>query len=107
MADMSIANTKMPDSDAALHSNIQILSGISVRVSVEVGSTTIALGELVNLAEGSVIELDRQANDLLDVLANGTLVAKGEIVAIDGRYGVRIVAVSSSETRAKGVERRS
>jgi flagellar motor switch protein FliN len=87
--------------------NFDLLSGVSLRVSVEVGSTQIKLADLVELVEGSVVELDRQANDLLDIFANGTLIAKGEIVTVEGRYGVRVVEVVAPDRRIAGFERRS
>jgi flagellar motor switch protein FliN/FliY len=87
--------------------NFDLLSGVSLRVSVEVGSTQIKLADLVELVEGSVVELDRQANDLLDIFANGTLIAKGEIVTVEGRYGVRVVEVVAPDRRLAGFERRS
>ncbi len=88
-------------------SNIDLLSGVSLRVSVEVGSASLRLSELLNLREGSVVELDRQANDLLDIFANGTLIAKGEIVNVEGRYGIRIVDVVAPDRRLNGIERRA
>jgi flagellar motor switch protein FliN len=87
--------------------NIELLSGVSLRVSVEVGSASIRLADLLNLREGSVVELDRQANDLLDIFANGTLIAKGEIVTVEGRYGIRIVDVVAPDRRLNGIERRA
>jgi flagellar motor switch protein FliN len=77
----------------ASDSNIDLLSAVSMRVSVEVGSASLSLAELLTLNEGSIVELDRQANDHLDIFANGTLIAKGEIVAIDGRYAVQVATV--------------
>jgi flagellar motor switch protein FliN len=87
--------------------NFELLAGVALRVSVEVGSASIKLSEVLGLTEGSVVELDRQANDLLDILANGTLIAKGEIVTVDGRYGIRVVDVVAPDRRAAGLERRS
>ena len=87
--------------------NFDLLSGVSLRVSVEVGSASMRLADLLNLGEGSVVELDRQANDLLDIFANGTLIAKGEIVNMDGRYGVRISEVVNTDRRIAGLERRA
>ena len=87
--------------------NFDLLSGVSLRVSVEVGSASMRLSDLLNLAEGSVVELDRQANDMLDIFANGTLIAKGEIVNMDGRYGVRVSEVVSTDRRIAGLERRA
>src|SRR3546814_3505562 len=62
------------------------------------------LSELLALGESSVIELDRAATDLLDIYANGTLIAKGEIVSVDGRYGIQVAEVVAP---ARGLEGRS
>ena len=86
--------------------NYRLLADIPLRLSVEVGSTALKLSELMNLAEGSVVELDRQAHELLDIMANGTLIAKGEIVTVNGRFGVRVVDVVSADARLAGLERR-
>jgi flagellar motor switch protein FliN/FliY len=75
-------------------------------VSVEVGSTALKLSELLDLAEGSVVELDRQAHELLDIMVNGTLVAKGEVVTVNGRFGIRVVDVIAADARLAGIERR-
>jgi len=87
--------------------NYGMLADIPVRLSVEVGSTSLKLSELMELAEGSVVELDRQANELLDIMVNGTLVAKGEVVTVNGRFGIRIVEVVSPDKRLAGFERRT
>ena len=87
--------------------NYRLLSEIPMRLSVEVGSTALKLSELLELAEGSIVELDRQANELLDIKVNGTLVAKGEVVTVNGRFGVRIVDVVNTEARLAGIERRT
>ena len=86
--------------------NYRMLSEIPLRVSVEVGSTALKLSELMDLAEGSVVELDRQAHELLDIMVNGTLVAKGEVVTVNGRFGVRVVDVVATDARLAGIERR-
>lgn len=56
--------------------NFDLLSDVSLRISVEVGSTSMRLADLLSLGEGGVIELDQQANDVLDIFANGTLIAR-------------------------------
>ena len=84
----------------------RLLAGVSLRVSVEVGSTSMTLAELLALSEGSVVELDRAANELLDIYANGTLIAKGEIVSVDGRYGIQIAEVVAPAQGFAGFERR-
>lgn len=104
MSDMTEAPILKQGSQTA---NLDLLSGISLRMSVEVGSASLTLAALLEMREGSVVELDRQANDLLDILVNGTLVAKGEIVEVNGRYGIRVVDVVAADRRLAGLERRS
>lgn len=87
--------------------NYKLLADIPLRLSVEVGSTSLRLSELLELSEGSVVELDRQASELLDILVNGTLVAKGEVVTINGRFGIRVVDVVAADARLAGLERRA
>lgn len=90
--------------EAANH--YRFLADIPVRLSVEVGSVSLALSEILDLAEGSVVELDRQANELLDINVNGTLVAKGEVVTVDGRFGIRVAEVVTNNVANTRVERR-
>jgi flagellar motor switch protein FliN/FliY len=73
-----------------------------VRVTVEVGRTRLTLGELTRLRPGSLLELDREAHEPADVLVNGKTVAHGEIVTIDGCYGVRISDVAGSGEGSAG-----
>ena len=86
--------------------NYGLLADIPVRLSVEVGSTALKLSELLDLAEGSVVELDRQSHELLDIMANGTLIAKGEVVTVNGRFGIRVAEVVAVEGGPLAVERR-
>jgi flagellar motor switch protein FliN len=104
MSDMTEAPVSKQGHQTA---NMDLLAGISLRMSVEVGSASLTLAALLEMREGSVVELDRQANDLLDILVNGTLVAKGEIVDVNGRYGIRVVDVVATDRRLAGVERRT
>lgn len=94
------------DADAIGKRNFALLADIPVRLSVEVGSTALKLADLMELAEGSVVELDRQSHELLDIMANGTLIAKGEVVTVNGRFGIRVVDVVAAEARLSGLERR-
>lgn len=96
-----------PAGDSAFtRPNFGLFADISVRLSVEVGSTALRLSELMDLAEGSVVELDRQAHELLDIMANGTLIARGEVVTVNGRFGIRVVEVVATEGGLGGNERR-
>jgi len=109
MSDMSKTPRVADDqnTDLGLAGNLRMLGDVPVRMSVEVGSTQLRLTDVLGLGEGSVVELDRQADEMLDIMVNGTLVARGEIVTVNGRYGIRVVEIVSTETRLAGLERRS
>ncbi|WP_353203210.1 flagellar motor switch protein FliN [Sphingomonas sp.] len=86
--------------DASLAANFRLLQDVDVKLTVEIGSTSLTLRELLALGETSVIELDRQSNELLDVLVNGTLIGRGEVVMVGERFGVRMTELVSPEKRA-------
>ena len=69
------------------------MENIDVKLTVEVGSAELKIRELLRLNEGSVIELDRLAGDPLDILINGTMIAKGEVVMVGERFGIRFVEI--------------
>ena len=69
------------------------LSDVPIPVTVELGRVRLTLGDLCRLKAGALLELDRESHEPADVLVNGKVVAHGEIVTIDGRYGVRITSV--------------
>ena len=69
------------------------LMTVPVQVTVQVGSTRVSLSELVAMKPGSLITLDREAHDPADILVNGKVVARGEVVTIGEKYGVRITEV--------------
>jgi len=73
--------------------DLSSLLDVPVAVTVEVGHTRMTLGDLVKLGPGSLVELDREAHEAADILVNGKIVARGEIVTIDQNYGVRITHV--------------
>ncbi|MGB3471839.1 MAG: flagellar motor switch protein FliN [Erythrobacter sp.] len=70
---------------------------VSVRLSVELGRTDMPLRDVLSLGEGSVVSLNRLTDELLDVTANGKVIARGEVVAQDGRFALRIVSLAGSE----------
>lgn len=109
MSDMSeIPQTEnATEVSGALNQNFDLLAGVSVRLSVEVGSAALKLSELLSLGKGNVVELDRQTTDPLDIFANGTLIAKGEVVNVDGSFGIRIIEVVSNDRGIGAIERRS
>jgi flagellar motor switch protein FliN/FliY len=69
------------------------LMDVPVRVTVEVGRAKIPLADLVELAPGSLVALDREVHEPADILVNGKIVARGEVVTMDGHYGVRVTSV--------------
>jgi flagellar motor switch protein FliN/FliY len=72
-----------------------ILKDVDVRLTVELGRTNLKLKELLALGEDSVVTLDKLSDDLLDVLVNGTLIARGEVVTQGDRFGLRIVELAN------------
>ena len=81
--------------------NLRVLENIEVQMTVEVGNTEIRIRDLLRLNEGSVVELDRLAGDPLDILVNGTMIAKGEIVMVGERFGVRFTEIVDPENASK------
>lgn len=73
---------------------------VAVNVAVELGRTELPLREVLALAEGSVVPLNRATDELLDVTANGRVIARGEVVAQNGRFALRIVALVGGEEPA-------
>jgi flagellar motor switch protein FliN/FliY len=83
--------------------NPEVLQNISVNLSIEVGRTSIKIKDLMRLTQGSVVELDRIAGEPLDLLVNDTVVAQGEVVLVNDRYGVRLTRVVPSTDRLKSL----
>mgnify|MGYP006426120405 FL=1 len=81
--------------------NLKVLENIEVKLTVEVGSTELKIRDLLRLNEGSVVELDRLAGDPLDILANGVKIAKGEVVMVGERFGIRFTEVTNPENRVQ------
>ena len=81
--------------------NLDVILDIPVSISMEVGSTDINIRNLLQLNQGSVVELERGAGESLDVYVNGTLIAHGEVVVINDRFGVRLTDVVSPSERIR------
>ncbi|MBB2495906.1 flagellar motor switch protein FliN [Aquipseudomonas ullengensis] len=81
--------------------NLDVILDIPVSISMEVGSTDISIRNLLQLNQGSVVELDRLAGEPLDVLVNGTLIAHGEVVVVNEKFGIRLTDVISPSERIK------
>jgi flagellar motor switch protein FliN/FliY len=80
---------------------LDVILDIPVSISMEVGRTEIPIRNLLQLNQGSVVELDRLAGEPLDVLVNGTLIAHGEVVMVNDKFGIRLTDVVSQSERIK------
>lgn len=113
MADTKTAKSKEEEEKAnAVESEAQVdtskidaevLQNIPVTVSVEVGRTSLKIRDLMRLAQGSVVELDRLAGESLDLMVNNTPVAQGEIVLVNERYGIKLTSVVPTVERVKNL----
>ncbi|RKF19488.1 flagellar motor switch protein FliN [Alginatibacterium sediminis] len=83
------------------HSKLDAILDIPVTISMEVGRSQISIRNLLQLNQGSVVELDRVAGEPLDVLVNGTLIAHGEVVVVNDKFGIRLTDVISQTERIK------
>lgn len=81
--------------------DLDVILDIPVTIAMEVGATSITIRNLLQLNQGSVIELDRLAGEPLDVLVNGTLIAHGEVVVVNEKFGIRMTDVISPAERIK------
>lgn len=81
--------------------NLDVILDVAVTLSMEVGRARIPIRNLLQLNQGSVVELERAAGEPLDVYANGTLIAHGEVVVVNERFGVRLTDVVSPAERIK------
>ncbi len=88
------AGTPVTGGSAAIP-NVGLLNDVSLSVSVELGRTRLTVSEMLGLTVGSVVELDRPAGAPVDIFANGTLIARAEVVVVDDEYGVRISEIIS------------
>lgn len=83
--------------------NADVLQNITVTLSVEVGRAMIKIRDLMRLTQGSVVELDHIAGEPLDLLVNKTVVAQGEVVLVNDRYGIRLTRVVPASERMKNL----
>ena len=99
------ANFQNLDGESAISPNgdvnLDVILDVSVTLSMEVGRTRIPIRNLLQLNQGSVVELEREAGDPLDVFVNGTLVAHGEVVVVNDKFGIRLTDVISPAERIR------
>ncbi len=91
------------ENDVADTTNLDLLLDVNLQVSVELGRAGLKFREVLNLATGSVVELDRQTSEPVDILVNGSLLATGEVVVVDDHFAVRITKLLNRVERLKKV----
>ncbi len=100
-ADAAPKVAEEPGSAGSKEVNLDVILDVPVTLSMEVGRTRIPIRNLLQLNQGSVVELDRAAGEPLDVFVNGTLVAHGEVVVVNDKFGIRLTDVISPAERIR------
>ena len=85
--------------------DLEMIMDIPVKLSVELGRTRITIKQLLELAQGSVVELDGLAGEPMDILINGYLIAQGEVVVVEDKYGIRITEIITPSERVQKLNR--
>jgi flagellar motor switch protein FliN/FliY len=88
-----------------IHNDIDLIMDIPVQLTVQLGRTKIAIKNLLQLAQGSVVELDGLAGDPMDVLVNGYLIAQGEVVVVNDKFGIRLTDIITPSERIRKLNR--
>ncbi len=91
------------NSEAKSSMNREVIQNIPITLAIEVGRASLKIRDLMRLTQGSVVELDRLAGEPLDIVVNDTVVAQGEVVLVNDRYGVRLTKVVSAADRIKNL----
>ena len=103
MTDNTFEPSAASNGSTASQINPDVLQNITVTLSVEVGRAMIKIRDLMRLTQGSVVELDHIAGEPLDLLVNKTVVAQGEVVLVNDRYGIRLTRVVPASERMKNL----
>jgi len=96
---------RLTGSNTEVHNDIDMILDIPVQLTVELGRTRIPIKHILQLAQGSVIELDALAGEPMDVLVNGCLIAQGEVVVVNDKFGVRLTDVTTQSERIRRLKR--
>jgi len=94
---------RQESSEAKSSMNREVIQNIPITLAIEVGRASLKIRDLMRLTQGSVVELDRLAGEPLDIVVNDTVVAQGEVVLVNDRYGVRLTKVVSAADRIKNL----
>jgi flagellar motor switch protein FliN/FliY len=100
-AELGNLKAEPPDASASRELNLDVVLDIPVTLSMEVGRTRISIRNLLQLNQGSVIELERAVSEPLDIFVNGTLIAHGEVVVVNDKFGIRLTDVISPAERIR------
>src|ERR1700742_3405171 len=100
-AELGNLQADTPDPGANRDLNLDVVLDIPVTLSIEVGRSRISIRNLLQLNQGSVVELDRGTGDAIDVFVNGTLIAHGEVVVVNEKFGIRLTDVISPAERIR------
>ena len=101
MNESTISSISTGDAGAEASVQLELIQNVAVNISVEVGRSSLRIRDLLRLGQGSVVELDRVAGEPLDVCVNNTVIARGEVVLVNERYGIRLTQVVDPEDRVK------
>lgn len=101
MSDISTASIAKANGEGESAIQLDLIQNVAVSISVEVGRSSLRIRDLLRLGQGSVVELDRVAGEPLDVCVNNTVIARGEVVLVNERYGIRLTQVVDPEDRVK------
>jgi flagellar motor switch protein FliN len=101
VAELGNLKADAPDAGANRELNLDVVLDIPVTLSMEVGRSRISIRNLLQLSQGSVVELDRATGEALDVYVNGTLIAHGEVVVVNDKFGIRLTDVISPAERIR------
>ncbi len=94
-----------PEGAPGAANNLDLILDIPVHLTVELGRTKIAIRNLLQLAQGSVVELDGLAGEPMDVLVNGCLIAQGEVVVVNDKFGIRLTDIISPAERLRRINK--
>lgn len=98
---MAFSELQKNRGDSSEKVDLDVLLDIPVTLQLEIGRATVSIRNLLSYTQGSVVEMDRLAGEPLDLLVNGTLIAHGEVVVINDKFGVRLTDVVSPQERIK------
>ena len=94
-----------PNTTNGVMNELDMILDIPVQITVELGRTKITIKNLLQLAHGSVVELDAMAGEPMDVLVNGTLIAQGEVVVVNDKFGIRLTDIITPSERMRKITR--